>query len=235
MLNRARELIFSLVAMVFITVVYLLLMTTSRGVPMASDLYGHGMGIVGFVMMVMTETLYSLRKRWKGARWGRMAEWLEFHIFTGLVGPYLVLLHSAWSFNGLAGVVLLLTAMIVLSGVVGRYFYTAVPRTMDGVEVSLDELDEQSRELAAQVEEAYARLHGEKLDGAPAAAQAGDAPVSAAQAEVEGDREAAGAEAGAEAAADVEAAVEAAETPAAVPGPGPAAKPARAGPPGGSA
>jgi hypothetical protein len=98
-------------------------------------------GIVGFVLMLMTETLYSLRKRSRSARWGRMADWLDFHIFTGLVGPYLVLLHSSWKFNGLAGVVMLLTVIIVVSGFVGRYIYTAVPRTADGVEVEASQVE----------------------------------------------------------------------------------------------
>ncbi|MBU4034462.1 MAG: hypothetical protein KKG34_06645, partial [Proteobacteria bacterium] len=35
------------------------------------------------------------------------------HIFTGIVGPFMVLLHSSWQFNGLAGVTLLLTGVIV--------------------------------------------------------------------------------------------------------------------------
>ena len=96
-------------AIVFITIVYFLMLTLTREIPAASSLYGHGMGILGFVLMLMTETLYTLRKRWKNARWGKMARWLEFHIFTGIVGPYLVLLHTSWKFNGLAGVVMLLT------------------------------------------------------------------------------------------------------------------------------
>ena len=70
-----------------------------------------------------------------------MSEWLRFHIFTGIVGPYLVLLHTAWTFRGLAGVVMLLTILIVLSGFLGRYIYTAVPRTVDGVEIELEDLD----------------------------------------------------------------------------------------------
>ena len=49
-----------------------------------------------------------------------MARWLEFHIFTGIVGPYLVLLHTSWKFNGLAGVVMLLTGVIVLSGFIRK-------------------------------------------------------------------------------------------------------------------
>ena len=93
--------------------------------------------------MLMTETLYSLRKRSRSARWGRMSSWLRFHIFTGLVGPYLVLLHTSWKFNGLAGIVTALMITVVLSGVVGRYIYTAVPRTADGVVVEAAELERQ--------------------------------------------------------------------------------------------
>jgi hypothetical protein len=147
MLHKSRELIYSLVAILFITIVYLFMVAFGRGTPAASSLYGHSMGILGFLLMVITETLYPLRKRMQNARWGRMSSWLEFHIFTGLVGPYLVLLHTSWQFNGLAGVLSLLTLMIVLSGFVGRYIYTAVPRTPDGVELSLAEMNAQIRQL----------------------------------------------------------------------------------------
>jgi hypothetical protein len=64
-----------------------------------------------------------------------MASWLQFHIFTGLVGPYMVLLHSSWKFNGLAGATTLLTILIVVSGFIGRYIYTQIPRTLEGVEI----------------------------------------------------------------------------------------------------
>jgi hypothetical protein len=47
----------------------------------------------------------------------------------------MVLLHTSWKFNGLAGAVTLLTVIIVLSGIVGRYIYTRIPRTMDGLEI----------------------------------------------------------------------------------------------------
>jgi hypothetical protein len=151
MLERSRELLYALVAVVFITIVYFLMLALTRGIPAASGLYGHGMGILGFVLMLMTESLYTLRKRWKNARWGKMARWLEFHIFTGIVGPYLVLLHSSWKFNGLAGVVMLLTGVIVASGFIGRYIYTAVPRTADGIELSLMEIETRIVDLDEQI------------------------------------------------------------------------------------
>lgn len=112
-------------------------------VPAASGLIGHSLGIVGFLMMLMTETLYSLRKRAMRRPRGSMRSWLQFHIFTGLVGSYLVVLHSAWSFNGLAGALTVMTIVVVGSGFVGRYIYTAVPRTADGVVIEAQELQGQ--------------------------------------------------------------------------------------------
>jgi hypothetical protein len=64
-----------------------------------------------------------------------MFVWLQFHIFTGLVGPFMVLLHTSWKFNGLAGVTTLFTVIIVVSGFIGRYIFTRIPRTMDGLEI----------------------------------------------------------------------------------------------------
>jgi hypothetical protein len=111
--------------------------------PGASGLFGHSLGLAGFGLMLMTETLYTLRKRSRSARWGRMAFWLQFHIFTGLVGPYMVLLHTAWKYNGVAGMAMMLTIVIVISGFIGRYIYTAVPRTVDGAAVEAAELKQQ--------------------------------------------------------------------------------------------
>ena len=101
--------------------------------------------------MLMTETLYTLRKRSRRAGWGRMSTWLDFHIFTGLVGPYLVLLHSSWKFNGLAGIVMLLTVVIVASGFIGRYIYTAVPRTAEGAEIEAAQLERQIAEVDGEL------------------------------------------------------------------------------------
>lgn len=130
-----RELWLSALAIIIITAVYALFTWQTRLIPPASGLFGHLIGVLGFLLMLMTEILYSLRKRSRKASWGKMANWLQFHIFTGIVGPYMVLLHTSWKFNGLAGATIALTLIIVLSGFVGRYLYTLIPRTVDGVEV----------------------------------------------------------------------------------------------------
>jgi hypothetical protein len=130
-----RELWLAFIAILGITALYLFMMVMLNGVPNASSFFGHMLGVLGFILMLCTEALYTLRKRSRSARWGRMSQWLSFHIFTGIVGPYMVLLHTSWKFNGLAGITLLLTVVVVVSGFIGRYIYTAVPRTADGVEV----------------------------------------------------------------------------------------------------
>ena len=157
---RNIELWLAFAAIAAITAAYLLV-TLLSGVPEASGGIGHSIGIVGFVLMLMSEILYSLRKRYLRARWGRMQHWLSFHIFTGLVGPYMVLLHSSWKFNGLAGILMLLTVIIVASGFVGRYFYTAVPRDADGTILEVEQLNlliAQNKQQLADLRETHPDL-----------------------------------------------------------------------------
>ena len=135
MLRGNRELWYAFLAMILITGLYGLVTVLTREIPPAGELFGHTLGILGFTFMLMTETLYSLRKRSRSVKWGKMSSWLQFHIFTGLVGPYMVLLHTSWKFNGIAGVTTLFTIIIVISGFVGRYIFTRIPRTLDGLEV----------------------------------------------------------------------------------------------------
>jgi hypothetical protein len=148
MLAKNKELWYSLIAALLITGIYVFMVYWYQAIPAAAGFFGHMIGAVGFLLMLMTETLYSFRKRSRKARWGRMQSWLQFHIFTGLVGPYMVLLHTSWKFNGLAGVTTLLTITIVFSGFIGRYIYTRIPRALDGVEITSPGAQAQAAMLA---------------------------------------------------------------------------------------
>ena len=82
---------------------------------------GHSLGFAGLAMMTVP-VLYSVRRRWKrAARFGSMKNWLELHIYCGIVGPGLVVFHTAGKFNGVISVAFWSMAMVVLSGFVGRY------------------------------------------------------------------------------------------------------------------
>jgi len=141
LLRRYQELLIALVVIAATTGLYVLAYQQAGHFPSASGLVGHGIGIAGFVLMVMTATLYSIRKLASEARWGSMERWLRFHMVTGIVGPYMVLLHTAMRFQGLAGLAMLLTVVVVISGLVGRYIYTSVPRVVEGAEPEMIGLD----------------------------------------------------------------------------------------------
>lgn len=120
--------------------------------PSGGHIFGHTLGIIGTVLMVMTEVLYSLRKRTSMLNWaGPVRYWLSFHIFTGIVGPALVLMHTGMKFHGLAGLSLGLTALVVGSGFIGRYLYTALPRTLAGVGSSHQEIEAEVQTIRASL------------------------------------------------------------------------------------
>lgn len=136
------ELNLSLLVVMILTGVYIayeVLATPGGGQP-----FGRALGILGATLMLMTEVLYSARKRWGLIRYGQVRHWLSFHIFTGIVGPTLVLMHTGLAFRGLAGLTMFLTVVVVVSGFLGRYIYTAVPRTMAGIEVDRRTLQTQT-------------------------------------------------------------------------------------------
>ena len=142
MRRPSNELWYALAAIVLITAGYIFLTWHQGTIPNSSGLSGHLLGVAGFILMLMTEVLYSVRKRSRRtANLGSMETWLKFHVFTGIVGPYMVLLHTAWRFNGLAGMVTWLTVVIVFSGFIGRYIYTAIPRSAGGVELDSSDLE----------------------------------------------------------------------------------------------
>ncbi len=140
--------LFTCLALFGFYIPYALLTTASGGHP-----FGELLGVVGMLLMLATETVYSMRKRIRGLQWaGPLRLWLSLHIFTGIVGPFLVVLHSAFAVGGMAGVALALTGVVVASGLVGRYIYTAVPRTRAGVEFSRDELSMRAATLERELE-----------------------------------------------------------------------------------
>ena len=158
MLRGNSELWFAFLTCLVITSGYGSVVYWTREIPAAREFFGHTLGIVGFILMLMTEILYSLRKRSRSAAWGRMSSWLKFHIYTGLIGPFMVLLHTSWKFNGLAGATTLLTAIIVISGFIGRYIFTRIPRTLDGLEIE-GTLSQEALKRARQMMSLWHTVH----------------------------------------------------------------------------
>jgi hypothetical protein len=104
---------------------------------------GHGLGIIGSLMMIVGVSIYMLRKRIRMfSRLGILKHWLEFHIFLCSLGPILVLYHTAFKFGGIVAISFWSMVAVVVSGVIGRYIYLQIPRTIEGREMSLNEINQ---------------------------------------------------------------------------------------------
>jgi hypothetical protein len=116
-----------------------------------SGYVGQAAGLLTFALFAFM-WLYPLRKRVRWlARFGTMAGWLEVHIVAGLVLPFVGAVHAAWRFQGVIGVGYAALLTVCLSGVVGRYLYTRIPRSHAGIELDLDQIRAQQRALVLDI------------------------------------------------------------------------------------
>lgn len=137
----------------------------------ASGIVGHGLGIIGTLMIVAGVAMYMARKRIKRFRKvGVLKYWLEFHIFLCSVGPILVLFHTSFKFGGIVSISFWSMVAVVLSGIIGRFIYIQIPRTIQGRELSLAEIhdiraDVESSLQESGVHEELAELSASRDDG----------------------------------------------------------------------
>jgi hypothetical protein len=103
--------------------------------------FGHGLGILGSLSMLLGVGLYMTRKRYRVlARFGLVKHWLEFHIFLCTIGPMMILFHTAFKFGGLVAISFWSMVAVFISGIIGRFIYIQIPRTTEGRELTLEEV-----------------------------------------------------------------------------------------------
>lgn len=107
-----------------------------------SGYLGHGFGIAGSLMIIVGLFSYMARKRFrKLARLGYLKHWLEFHIFLCVLGPVFILFHTTFKFGGIVAISFWSMVAVVMSGVIGRFIYIQIPRSVEGRELSLNEIN----------------------------------------------------------------------------------------------
>ena len=114
-----------------------------------SGIWGHGFGIIGTLMMICGVSIYMIRKRSRRFfTFGYLKHWLEFHIFLCAVGPILVLYHTSFKFGGIVSVSFWSMVLVVLSGIIGRFIYIQIPRTIQGKELDVQELNSMRQQMS---------------------------------------------------------------------------------------
>jgi hypothetical protein len=122
-----------------------------------SGLVGQSFGILGLALFLFM-WLYPLRRSIKWLAWtGALGSWMRVHVVSGLALPGLVAVHAGWRFDGLIGLGYWSMLLVSLSGIVGRYLYVHIPRSRNGLELSIDESANQRRALVTEIAAALGR------------------------------------------------------------------------------
>ena len=121
-----------------------------------SGIIGHGLGIFGSILIVFGIFSYMARKRLRiFSRVGVLKYWLEFHIFLCTIGPVLILYHTSFKFGGIVSVGFWSMAVVWASGIFGRFVYLQIPRTIEGRELNLFEVQNLKSELDKELMNKY--------------------------------------------------------------------------------
>lgn len=107
-------------------------------------------GTIGFALILLL-SFFGIRKRWYRSTFGTLEQWLQSHIWLGVLLLVILLFHTGGRFEDKVAVAtLIVVAIVVASGILGAILYVTVPRMLTEVESNLtvDEISEQLNQLA---------------------------------------------------------------------------------------
>lgn len=116
-----------------------------------SGTVGLNLGMLGLLMFLII-FLYPLRKRWGWlGKQGNARHWLDIHVMLGISAPLIIAFHASFKFRGVAGMAFWIMSAVALSGIVGRYLYGQIPRSLSAAEMSFKESLELQTQMTQQL------------------------------------------------------------------------------------
>jgi hypothetical protein len=118
---------------------------------------GYNLGLAGGLMM-LTLLLYSARKHLTFMqKLGKLKYWFKIHMMLGVLGPVLVIFHTAFRLGSINATIAFYCMILVAgSGLIGRFVYTRIHKGLYG---SRSTLKEAHAELAGSSGEMKSKLH----------------------------------------------------------------------------
>ncbi len=128
--------------------------------------FGLSMGLLAVGLFLWNLNYLARRNRFVGSLLpGSLRFWMASHVFTGLGSFLAVIVHAGFTYRvTVGGYAFIALGIVLVAGLVGRYFYAIVPHAANGREMDLDELrsrlvhmattwEKSSRGLAKTVQE----------------------------------------------------------------------------------
>lgn len=112
---------------------------------------GQGFGVLALALLLFL-WIYPFRRMLGNARGlGSVGGWLRIHTFAGMAIPLIAAVHAGWRFSGLIGLGYFAMLIVSLSGYIGRYLYTRIPRSRTGIELTREEIAGRRRGLITEI------------------------------------------------------------------------------------
>jgi len=95
----------------------------------AEEGIGYWMGISGGVLILFAMTYSYIKRRLTGSSAIYIKYWFRVHIFAGIFGPMIILLHTTFQLGSINGMIAFYATLAVfLSGLTGRYILSGLNR-----------------------------------------------------------------------------------------------------------
>jgi cytochrome b561 len=108
-----------------------------REFPHGGSRFGLAYGAIGFFLCFLL-AFFGIRKRWYRSTFGTVEQWMQSHIYLGILAMVILVFHAGGRFNDKVAVAtLILVAIVVASGILGAILYVTVPRMLTEVESNL--------------------------------------------------------------------------------------------------
>lgn len=143
------------------------------GGPSGGSWLGYGLGAISALMVFWLMWL-GVRKRSYQSASTPLSGWLSAHVYLGLTLLLLVPLHSGFQFGwNLHTLAYVLMSAVIISGMVGVYFYSRIPAQMtrnrpgvkfEGLLQAVADLDGEARLQSEEIPDAFASIVGTAID-----------------------------------------------------------------------
>ncbi len=114
------------------------------------------LGVLGFLVILLAELLWVVRKRRSGWWIVRRALWLKSHIWLGFLGLFFCVIHSDLRWGGtLTGSLWMALIVTILSGLVGWFLQKSCPPRMSQrslIIVTIEEFPARCEQLRKQMD-----------------------------------------------------------------------------------
>jgi hypothetical protein len=92
-------------------------------------LAGHAAGWCGAALMGLSLLFIPRKKKWFTR--GSIKFWYRLHVFFGLTGPLLLVLHAYGKYHGFGGLTFLCMWVVLMTGIIGHYLYRRLPEEVE--------------------------------------------------------------------------------------------------------